>query len=56
MFIDFSKGNKDYIFETCQHIKNRDISEGTVKQAREDKGISELCLTCKRKLKKKIPP
>ncbi|MGI6719257.1 MAG: hypothetical protein ACOX4D_09040 [Bacteroidales bacterium] len=46
------KGNKYHIFETCQHIKNRDISEGTVKQVWEDKGISELCLTCKKKAEK----
>ncbi len=46
------KGNKYHIYETCQHIKNRDISEGTVKAAWEDKGISELCLTCKKKAEK----
>lgn len=48
-------GNKYHIFEDCQHIKGREgISNGTVKESWEQKGISELCKTCeKRALKNK---
>lgn len=43
-------GNKYHIQEDCYHIKDRDvINNGTVKQSWEDKGISELCKTCKKK-------
>lgn len=44
-------GNKYHIYEDCQHIRNRDISEGTVKEAWETRkiGNGELCLTCKSK-------
>lgn len=43
-------GNKYHIQEDCQHIRGREvINEGTVKQSWEDKGISELCLTCKKR-------
>jgi len=43
-----SAGNKYHIFEDCQHIKGRkQISNGTVKDSWEQKGISELCKTCK---------
>lgn len=50
-----SAGNKYHIFEDCQHIKGREnISNGTVKESWEQKGISELCKTCeKRALKNK---
>jgi hypothetical protein len=42
-----SHGNKYHIYEDCQHIKGREaISNGTVKQSWEQKGISELCKTC----------
>lgn len=48
-------GNKYHIFEDCQHIKGRDgITNGTVKESWEQKGISELCKTCeKRALKER---
>lgn len=40
-------GNKYHIFEDCQHIKGRDkITNGTIKESFEQKGISELCKTC----------
>lgn len=43
-------GNKYHIFEDCQHIKNRDvINNGTVRECWEDKSISELCKTCKKR-------
>ena len=45
-----SAGNKYHIFKDCPHIKGREsISNGTVKQSFEKKGISELCKTCEKK-------
>lgn len=42
-----SAGNKYHVFEDCQHIKGRKIvTNGTVKESWEQKGISELCKTC----------
>jgi len=43
-------GNKYHVFEDCHHIKNKtNKSNGTVKQSWEQKGISELCKTCRKK-------
>lgn len=41
-------GNKLHIYEDCHHIKNSDISTGTVKNAWEARGIAnnEVCKTC----------
>lgn len=41
-------GNKLHIYEDCQHIRNSDVSEGTVKDAWEARGIdnNEICKTC----------
>ena len=39
-------GNRYHIYEDCQHIRNRELSNGTVKDSWEEKGISELCKTC----------
>ncbi len=48
-----SAGNKYHIFEDCQHIKGREgISNGTVKESWEKKGISELCKTCEKRVLK----
>lgn len=45
-----SSGNKYHIYKDCQHIKDRkEISNGSVKESWEKKGISELCKTCKKK-------
>ncbi len=45
-----SAGNKYHIHEDCQHIKGRKIiTNGTVKQSWEQKGISELCKTCEKR-------
>ncbi len=44
-----SAGNKYHLEEDCQHIKGREsISNGTVKESWEKKGISELCKTCEK--------
>ncbi len=41
-------GNKLHIFEDCQHIRNSDVSEGTVEDAWHARGIdnNEVCKTC----------
>ncbi|MCO5247894.1 MAG: hypothetical protein M9887_02950 [Chitinophagales bacterium] len=41
-------GNKLHIFDDCQHIKNSEVSEGTVKEAWEARKIdnNEVCKTC----------
>ncbi len=51
-------GNKYHIYEDCQHIKGREgITNGTIKQSFEQKGISELCKTCEaRAVKEKNIP
>ncbi len=51
-------GNKYHIHEDCQHIKGREgITNGTIKQSFEQKGISELCKTCEaRAVKEKNIP
>jgi hypothetical protein len=47
-------GSKYHIYKDCQHIKNREIGEGTVKQAWENRHIDngELCETCKTRAEK----
>lgn len=47
-----TSGIKYHIFEDCYHIKNRSISNGTVKESWEQKGISELCKTCRKRAMK----
>lgn len=48
-------GNKYHIFEDCQHIKGRDeITNGTVKDSWEQKGISELCKTCEKRAQREV--
>jgi len=46
-------GNKYHITEDCYHIADREgVTNGTVKESWEQKGISELCKTCKKKAEK----
>jgi hypothetical protein len=43
-------GNKYHLSENCQHISGREgVTNGTVKESWEKKGISELCKTCENK-------
>jgi hypothetical protein len=50
-------GDKYHLHEDCHHIKDRgQISNGTVKESWEKKGISELCKTCKKKAAKGTLP
>ncbi|MGH2564618.1 MAG: hypothetical protein ACRDE8_15370 [Ginsengibacter sp.] len=47
------QGNKYHIYQDCFHIKgHNDISNGTVKQAWDTKGISQLCIDCEKRAMK----
>ena len=48
-------GNKYHLFDDCQHIKNRNIQNGTVEEAWEARriGDSELCATCRKRAEKR---
>ena len=49
-FVYWSRaGNKYHVFEDCYHIKGKNLSNGTVKESWEQKGISELCKTCRKR-------
>lgn len=50
------KGNKYHLDEDCQHIRGREISNGTVREAWEERkiGDSELCLTCRKRAEKEL--
>jgi len=39
-------GNKYHAFEDCQYIKGKALSNGSIKESWEQKGISELCKVC----------
>ena len=46
-------GNVYHIYEDCQYIAGRTgVSNGTVKESWEKKGISELCKVCEKKARK----
>jgi len=45
-------GNKYHVYEDCYHIEEREKWNGTVKESWEQKGISELCKTCKKRVMK----
>jgi len=49
-------GNKYHLFSDCQHIKNREQHQGTVKDAWEQRhiGENELCLTCQKRAEKNM--
>ena len=53
-YVHWSKaGNKYHIDRYCHHIKNKsNITQGTVNASFEQRGISELCKTCKNRAKK----
>lgn len=42
-------GNKYHVYDDCYHIKDRTKFNGTVKESWEQKGISELCKTCRKR-------
>lgn len=45
-------GNKYHAYDDCYHIKNKVVSNGSIKESWEQKGISELCKTCQKKAAK----
>lgn len=48
-----TSGNKYHVYEDCRSLKGREnISNGSVKESWDKKGISELCLFCKKKAMK----
>jgi len=42
-------GNKYHAFDDCQYIKGKALSNGSIKESWEQKGISELCKVCAKK-------
>ena len=49
-------GNKYHAYEDCHHIKGKALTNGSIKQSFEDKGISELCKVCKKRAAKSAVP
>ncbi len=47
-----TSGNKYHAYDNCQHIKGKALSNGSIKESWEQKGISELCKTCQKKAAK----
>lgn len=45
-------GNKYHAYDDCQHIRGKAISNGSIEESWEQKGISELCKTCRKKAAK----
>jgi len=45
-------GNKYHAFDNCQYIKGKALSNGSIKESWEQKGISELCKVCRKKAAK----
>jgi hypothetical protein len=46
-------GNRYHVYEDCQYIAGRQgVSNGSVKESWEKKGISELCKVCEKKARK----
>ncbi len=49
-------GNKYHAYENCHHVKGKTLSNGSIKESWEEKGISELCKTCQKKAAKSSVP
>ncbi len=49
-------GNKYHAYKDCQYIKGKSLSNGSIKQSWEQKGISELCKVCSKKAAKTGAP
>ncbi len=45
-------GNKYHAYKDCHYIKGKNLSNGSIKESWEQKGISELCKVCQKKAKK----
>ena len=42
-------GNKYHAYDDCQYIKGKSLSNGSIQDSWEEKGISELCKVCKKR-------
>ncbi len=49
-------GNKYHAYDDCQYVKGKALSNGSIKQSWEEKGISELCKVCAKKAAKVAVP
>ncbi len=49
-------GNKYHAYADCYHIKGKALSQGSIKESWEQKGISELCKTCQKKAADSLVP
>jgi hypothetical protein len=49
-------GNKYHAYADCYHIKGKALSQGSIKESWEQKGISELCKTCQKKAAASLVP
>jgi len=49
-------GNKYHAYDNCQHIRGKALSSGSIEESWEQKGISELCKTCRKKAAKSTVP
>lgn len=45
-------GNKYHLYDDCYTIKNRQLSSGSVTQAYQDKGLSQICKICYKRAQK----
>lgn len=45
-------GNKYHAYDNCQHVRGKALTQGSIKESWEQKGISELCKTCQKKAAK----
>lgn len=45
-------GNKYHAYDDCQYIKGKAVTNGSIKESFEQKGISELCKVCEKKAAK----
>jgi hypothetical protein len=49
-------GNKYHAYDDCQYIKGKALTNGSIKESFEQKGISELCKVCKKRSAKSYVP
>ena len=49
-------GNKYHAYDDCQYIKGKALTNGSIQESFEQKGISELCKVCKKKSAKSYVP
>jgi len=49
-------GNKYHAYDDCQYIKGKALTNGSIKESWEQKGISELCKVCQKRAAKSAVP